>query len=212
MQVSSGWRTASLVAGALLLGTLIGPPLAQAASAALVRIEGAHNTHLAAVSKSGQLSVNAGLPTTPAGQLNVALANPASEVIKFIAGPGTCVGPAAVAYTIPKGKALIITAVDFYTQSQAQTQGLVHFSFLTAAPAGSDPCTHILAGAAGSDILDFQNQVFPAGIAVPAGWVLGIDDGGNEVGSIEFYGYLVPAAAVPHNVLRNVPAAVKPRL
>jgi len=93
------------------------------------------------------------LTTTPGGQLNVALANPASEVIKFIVGPGTCVGPTAVAYTIPKGKALIITAVDFYTQSQAQTPALVHFSFLTAAPAGSHPCTHILAGAAGADSL-----------------------------------------------------------
>jgi hypothetical protein len=65
MHVSSTWRTASLVTGALLIGSLIGPPLAQSASSALVRIEGAGSAHVASVSKSGRLSVDAGLTTTP---------------------------------------------------------------------------------------------------------------------------------------------------
>jgi hypothetical protein len=194
MHVSSHWRTASLVAGALLIGSFIGPPLARAAAVGLVRIEGGHTANLVAVSKSGQLSVNAGLPMTATGQLNVTLGNPASAVVTFLKGPGTCAGPGAVAYTIPRGKALIITAVDFYSQTQAAGGGI---SYLTAAPAGSDPCLHILAAASGMDAVDYQNQVFPSGIPVPAGWVLGIDDLANEVGSIEVYGYLVPASAVP---------------
>src|SRR5262249_22220094 len=75
MKLSSRWRTASLVAGALFIGSVIGTPLAQAVSAGLVRIEGGHNANLAAVSKTGQLSVNAGLATTAAGQVKTTLAS-----------------------------------------------------------------------------------------------------------------------------------------
>ena len=55
MQITNRWRTAALVAGALLCGSVIGPPLAQAASAGLVRLEGGGSSHLAKVSSSGQL-------------------------------------------------------------------------------------------------------------------------------------------------------------
>jgi len=198
MHVSSHWRTASLVAGALLIGSVIGPPIARAASAGLVRIEGGGSTHVVAVSKSGQLSVNAGLPVTTTGQLNVALANPASVVTGFLVGPGSCNGGGA--YTIPTGKALIITAVNFYTR--ANTAGLQHTSTLTAAPAGTDPCTHSLAAASGTAAVDSKSEVFPSGIPVPAGWVLGLQDDGNEIGSVQFYGYLVPAATVPAAALK----------
>jgi len=51
MQVSSHWRTASLVAGALVVGTMIGSPLAQAASTALVHIEGAQSSNVASVNR-----------------------------------------------------------------------------------------------------------------------------------------------------------------
>src|SRR5215467_5968059 len=80
MQVSSRWRTGALMAGALLVGSVIGSPLAQAVSASLVQIEGGHSTNVAAVSSTGKLSVNAGLTTTPDRQVKTALASPEDSV------------------------------------------------------------------------------------------------------------------------------------
>ena len=67
MNVSSNWRTAALIAGALLVGSMVGPAVAQAAATALVKIEGASGSHVANVSSSGRLSVDAGLSMTKAG-------------------------------------------------------------------------------------------------------------------------------------------------
>jgi hypothetical protein len=212
MQVSRRWRTASLVAGALLIGSLIGPPLAQAASAALVRIEGANSTHVAAVSKSGQLSVNAGLSTTPAGQVKVALASPANTVVVTTVGL-TCA--AGGVYKVPAGKALIITSVNFDLDAvspSAEGTGLI----LTAGPS-AHPCKSTVASAFAPVGTDFASvdQVYPAGIPVPAGDALGLAAGVNDGGLATIYGYLVPAAAVPHNALQHEASAglaeVKPR-
>lgn len=212
MQVSGNWRTASLVAGALLIGSLIGPPLARAASAALVRIEGANSTHVAAVSKSGQLSVNAGLTTTPAGQVEVAPASPANTVVVTTTSL-TC-GAGGV-YTVPAGKALIITSVNFVLDAvspSAEGTGLI----LTAGPS-ADPCTSTVATAYAPVGTDFASvdQVYPSGIPIPAGDALGLESGTNDGGLAIIYGYLVPAAAVPHNALQHVApaglAGVKPR-
>jgi hypothetical protein len=204
MQVSSSWRTASLVAGALLAGSLIGPPLAHAASAALVRIEGANSTHVAAVSKSGRLSVDAGLATTPAGQVKVALASPANAVDVITQGP-TCA--AGGFYTVPAGKALIITSVNFIldaTSPSVEGVGLV----LGAGPA-AHPCKSSVAAAYAPVGTDFQSvdQVYPSGIPVPAGDALALIVGANGGGIADIYGYLVPAAAVPHNALQNAASA-----
>jgi hypothetical protein len=46
MKVPNRWGTAGLVAGALCIGTIIGPPVAQAATAGLVQLEGGGSTHL----------------------------------------------------------------------------------------------------------------------------------------------------------------------
>jgi hypothetical protein len=206
MQVSGNWRTASLVTGALLVGSLIGPPLAQAASAALVRIEGASSTHVAAVSKSGQLSVNAGLTTTPAGQVEVAPTSPANAVA-VITPAMTCA--AGGVYTVPAGKALIITSVNFVLDAvspSAEGTGLV----LTAGPV-AQPCKSSVAVAYAPIGTDFQSvdQVYPSGIPIPAGDALGLEAGANDAGIADIYGYLVPAAAVPHNALQH---AAPPRL
>jgi hypothetical protein len=212
MQVSSRWRTASLVAGALLIGSLIGPPLARAASAALVRIEGANSTHVAAVSKSGQLSVNAGLTTTPAGQVKVALASPANTVVVTTHGL-TCA--AGGVYKVPAGKALIITSVNFVLDAvspSVEGTGLV----LLAGPV-ANPCKSFVAAAYAPVGTDFASvdQVYPSGIPIPAGDALGLTAGANDAGLADIYGYLVPAAAVPHNALQHVASAglaeVKPR-
>ena len=212
MQVSSSWRTASLVAGALLVGSLIGPPLAQAASSALVRIEGANSTHVAAVSKSGRLSVNTGLKTTPAGQVQVALNSPASAVV-VVTQSLTCA--AGGDYTVPAGKALIITSVNFDLDAvspKTEGTGLI----VTAGPV-AHPCTSTVASAFAPIGTDFgsADQVYPSGIPIPAGDALGLAAGVNDAGLATIYGYLVPAAAVPHSALRNAAPArlakVRPR-
>jgi hypothetical protein len=208
MQVSGHWRTASLVAVGLLIGTAIGPPLAQAAGTALVRIEGGHTTNLAAVSKSGELSVNPGLATTPTGQVKVAVASPSDSVVFF--GLQSCASGGI--YTIPAGKALIVTGATFI--DNAQNLGNVHALEL-AAGTPANPCKSGLAEAAASTQLASQNQTFNPGIPVPAGDAIGLITD-NDTGGAYVYGYLVPAAAVPLNALRNLRAAglpaVKPRL
>ena len=50
-----------------------------------------------------------------------------------------------------------------------------------------------------------QNQVFSPGIPVPAGDALGVTQG-NDNGVAFIYGYLVPASAVPHGILRHMRA------
>jgi hypothetical protein len=202
MQVSHQWRTAGLLAGALLIGTVIGPPLAQAASSALVRIEGGHSTNVAAVSKSGRLSVNAGLTMTPAGQVKTAPASPADTVITV--GQITTCPNGHFFYKIPAGKALIITSVTFATS--AQTPGTPH-SLALAAGKPSAPCGFGLAFSEAPSSMDAvaQNQVFSPGIAVPAGDGL-VLEAGQDNGEAWVYGYLVPAAAVPASALKNARA------
>ena len=212
MQVSSSWRTASLVAGALLIGSLIGPPLARAASAALVRIEGANSTHVAAVSRSGQLSVNAGLTTTRAGQVEVAPASPANTVVVTTTSL-TC-GAGGV-YKVPAGKALIITSVNF--DLDAVSPGVEGTGLILLAGPFAHPCKSTVASAFAPVGTDFESvdQVYPSGIPIPAGDALGLAAGVNDGGLATIYGYLVPAAAVPHNARQNVTSAglagVKPR-
>lgn len=210
MAVSSRWRTASFLAGALLTGMIIGPPLAQAASAGLVRLVGGGSSHVAKVSASGRLSVNAGLPVTSAGQVEVAGASAGSLVARF--GYATCAQGGI--YKIPSGKALIITAVNFYNGQQAP--GGIHSIILTAGPSAT-PCKKNLAAQTTANLTVSENQVFPTGIAVPAGDAVGLFSP-DPVGSVEIYGYLVRAAAVPHNILGAMPAAapgglvaIKPR-
>lgn len=197
MQVSCRWRTSALVAGALLAGSVIGTPLVQAATAGLVRIEGARSSHEAKVSRSGQLSVNAGLAATKAGQLVVAEADAASAVVAY--GELTCA--AGGIYKIPAGKALIITGADFLTA--AATAGTVNDMALKAGPAAT-PCAHIVAGMFQIDQVGTQNQVFQPGIPVPAGDAVGLA-GANQAGAAIIYGYLVPASAVPASALRALP-------
>lgn len=192
MKISGRWRTASLMAGALIIGTVVGPPLAQAATAGLIRLEGAGSSNVAKVSSTGQLQV--------------AQASPESLIARF--GQEDC--QAGGIYKIPAGKALIITAVDFYNGAQPGTS--IESLYLTAGPV-SAPCGsqgHPLAAQVTSDLALAQNQVFPTGIPVPAGMAIGLfsPDG---IGAAEIYGYLVPASSVPAGILNS--ASVRgPRL
>jgi hypothetical protein len=203
MQVSSKWRTATLVAIALLAGSVIGPPLAQAAAAAagLVRIEGAQGTHVAAVSHSGRLAVDTGLATTKAGQVRVAEADPAATVQAFGAVVNSC--GAGGFYRIPKGKALIITGVEFI--EIAGTSGAQILS-LEVGPAAT-PCRTNVAESLASVSDTSENEVFSPGIPVPAGSAVGLN-GIQSQGAAFMYGYLVPASAVPAGALHTLPTAV----
>jgi hypothetical protein len=192
MQINRRWRTASMVAGALIVGSIVGPPLAQAAATAtgLVRIEGAGSTAVAKVSKSGQLSVNTGMATTPTGQLQVAEASPKSVVTIF--GTPSCA--AGGIYTAPSGEALVITAINFYNWTA--TPGghqLVLYEGTNEKPCGNIDNTGIVsAGVSDYDVS--QNQVFPSGIVIPPGDTLGLYNF-NDNGNVEIYGYLIPASA-----------------
>jgi hypothetical protein len=195
MQATERWRTAALIAAALLAGSIIGPPLVQAATAGLVTIQGAGSSHRAKVNSSGQLSVNPNLAQTGAGQVKAAPADPGKAVVIFSFPKCTANG----VYRVPAGHALIITGVNFY--NAAHTAGMEHELDLYAGPASS-PCVNLLAAglAPGTEDRISQSQVFNPGIPVPAGDALGVN-ATNELGSVEFYGYLVPKADVPANAV-----------
>lgn len=197
MQATEKWRTTALVAGALLAGSVIGPPLVQAATTGFVTIQGSGSSHRAKVSSTGQLSVNPNLATTNAGQVKVAPADPGRAVVVFSFPSCKTNG----IYTVPAGHALIITSVNFY--NAANTAGMAHELDLDAGPAAS-PCVHILAAgiAPTSEDRISQSQVFNPGIPVPAGDAIGVPEV-NELGSVEFYGYLVPKADVPPGAVEH---------
>ena len=188
MSAKTPWSVAALAAGALLVGTVIGPTVVQAATAGLVRLEGGGSSHLAKVSASGRLSVDAGLSETPANQILAAEASPSSFVTAI--GLATC--PTAL-YKIPRGKAFILTGVDFDNISADNTNGE---QFVIMYGPSASPCTFDAAAAGSSALLETENQVFQPGIAIPAGDAIGIS-GQNDMGAAQIYGYLVPASSVP---------------
>ena len=188
----SRWPVGALVAGALLVGTIIGPTVVQAATAGLVRLEGGGSSHVAKVSSAGQLSVNPGLTETAAGQILAAQARPSS----FVTAIGVAGCPKGF-YRIPKGKALILTGADFDNLSSNGTNG--EQLVLTYGPASS-PCEFFAAVGGSSEFIHTENQVFQPGIAIPAGDAIGIS-AQNDIGAVQIYGYLVPGSAVPKHTL-----------
>jgi hypothetical protein len=198
MQVSANWRTTALVAAALLVGSIAGPPLASAAVAAagLTVIGGGHGSGQAAV-RNGALSVNADLPTTAAGQLQAAEASP-SRLVHVIGDDDAATASICnTLYVVPKHDALIVTGGDLFAFA-ASTSTTVNQLAVETGPA-SAPCggnRTIFAGLVTANAADTSNQSFQPGIAVPAGDAVGMT-GDNESGTVILYGYLVPAAAVP---------------
>jgi hypothetical protein len=194
------WRTAALLAGAALIGTMVGPAVVQAAATGLVKIEGASGSHVADVTSSGRLSVDTGLGMTKAGQVETAEASP-SEFVIALGGP-SCAGGGI--YKIPAGKALIITGVDFYLDDNSSTPGQLQQD-LEVGPAAT-PCEHVVAAGEDTTEIVSQQQVFQPGIAVPAGDAVGLVTA-DPSGGAEIYGYLVPQSAVPAGADGNLPRA-----
>jgi hypothetical protein len=109
-------------------------------------------------------------------------------------------------YTIPAGKALIITSVSFTNETHAP--GAPHDLAVAAGPSAA-PCASVLAFsfAPGSQDQVTRQQVFSPGIAVPAGDALEVGGRGNDdQGFVSVYCYLVPASAVPAAILKNARA------
>jgi len=189
MRERTRWPVAALVAGALLVGTIIGPTVVQAATAGLFRLEGGGSSHLARVSASGQLSVNPGLAQTRAHQILAAEANPSSFVTAI--GVANC-GSGGI-YKIPRGDAFILTGADFDNLSADSANGE---QLAIQYGKSATPCTFFAAVGGSSEFIHTENQVFQPGIAIPAGDGIGVL-GENDRGAVQIYGYLVPAGAVP---------------
>jgi hypothetical protein len=153
----------------------------QAATVGLVTIRSGTGTSTALVTK--------------AGQLQSTMAGGASLVTVF--GFPAC--SANGFYTIPAGKALIITGINFYNIATGSGPSEID---LTAGPI-STPCQQLLAGGLNDSPAETQSQTFQPGIPIPAGDSLGAI-GNNQSGSLQVYGYLVPAAAVPANALQHL--------
>jgi hypothetical protein len=186
----SRWPTAALVAGALLVGTVIGPAIVQAATAGLVRLEGGGSSHVAKVSSSGQLSVNPGLTQTAAHQILAVQASPSSYVAK--AGRGSC--SKGGLYQIPRGDAFILTGAEFsHVAPSSGPEGLIIWYGPTATPCMVEAAFSVSEAAEATD-----NQVYQPGIAIPAGDAIGVQSQGDD-GGVEIYGYLVPASEVPRH-------------
>ena len=149
-------------------------------------------TAAAAVAVTSSVIIKGG---TSAGQASVTGAH---QLLTSEAGPNSFVNVFSAAmtcsaggfYTVPSGKALIITAVTFYI-GQSTARPTVENLF---AGASATPCTTLVAGAI-SATPTAEHQVFQPGIAVAGGDSLGWN-GANVNGSLQVYGYLVPAAAV----------------
>lgn len=193
MQVKNSWRTVALVAGSLLVGSLIGPPLVQAATAGLVTIQGAKSTNKARVSGTGELSVNPNLKQTAAGQLLV------TEV-----APSSFYQPAPINYsttaflpvaTPPSGKAVVITYL--HTDIGADP---------TPGP-GNDVIYVIGNAACTARVGNWEAIISPAmdgeqdtplypGLATPHGESLCATEGGGVVAAGGVSGYTVPSKEV----------------
>lgn len=121
---------------------------------------------------------------SPAGQLLTNEADPSSFVTTPLIDSCT-----SGSYTVPSGFAFIITAVNSYPHS---TTGEID---LFDGPASS-PCESLLEATLTPSTANTVHQDFQPGIAVPAGDGLGVDNEAGASGTVEVYGYLVPAVAV----------------
>jgi hypothetical protein len=176
MRGSTRWLVAGLMAGALLVGTVIGPSVVQAATAGLVRLEGGGSSNVAKVSATGQILA--------------AEASPSSYVTAI--GLANC--SAGGIYAVPRGDALILTGADF---DNISTDGTSAEQLGIAYGKTASPCTFDAAVAGSTALVETENQVFQPGIVIPSGDAIGLI-GQNDSGAVQIYGYLVPASTVGH--------------
>lgn len=95
-------------------------------------------------------------------------------------------------YTVPAGKALIVTAASTFVYPGSGGYG---FFYLYRGARGA--CTTYLFGVNSNQAADTVAQSFGNGIAIPSGAVLSAFTGNISSASMTLVGYLVPAATVP---------------
>jgi hypothetical protein len=195
MSFKKPWRVVGLVAIGVLVGSVIGPPIVQAASS-LVTIQGAGSTHKAKVDSTGRLLTNikgttkiTGVGVNKASQLFTGQAAPTNYQAIFIPATPDCTTPS---YTVPVGKALIVTGTTYFLfSSSAGTE----FDILLAT-GGGGTCTGFVSAGTTQNTAETVNQTYPTGIPIPTGTELSALQEGSGSGSMFVYGYLVPAGAV----------------
>lgn len=196
MQVKNNWRTVALVTVSLLAGSVLGPPLVQAAvqaTAGLVTIQGAKSTNKARVSGTGELSVNPNLKQTPAGQLL------ATEV-----APSSFYQPAPVDYsksailpvaTPPSGKAVVITYLHTdigEDPTPGQGNDVIYIIGNSACTMRVGNWEAIINPATDGE----QDTPLYPGLAIPTGESLCATEGGGVAAAGGVSGYTVPSSEV----------------
>ena len=175
MKSRGRWRTVALVAAALFVGSVVGPPLVQAATN-LVTIAGPGGKQ-AKVSAAGQLLTT---ETTPSTFVHDA-------ALGLTASSGPCV-PVA---TAPADKGLIVTQVvaDVFTNpTPGGGQRIDVFS--------DSACSNLILDVNPGGIGAYGYPLQP-GVAIPAGSSLSANVAGAVQTEIYTYGYTVPSSEVP---------------
>ena len=160
---------------ALAIGVLVGATLvsgvAVAAAPPLTTIADSTGTNKAGVNGAGQLLA---VQSNPRNLVEVLGAG----------GNSTCES----IYTVPAGKALIITSVTFYLQPSSVDAAEIDLR---------DNCSPRVIAAGISAERAVQTQTLGAGVAIPTGHTVGAASFNGVVGALMFYGYLVPSQLVP---------------
>jgi len=187
MSFKKPWRVAGLLAIGVLVGSVIGPPIVQAATS-LVTIQGAGSTHKAKVSSTGRLYVDSEAAVNKAGQLLTGQGAPSTYKAIFIGATPDCTTPG---FTVPAGKAFIVTDVTYFiTSSSPPSEGDLLLVIGTGGTCASFVSAAITLGG------ETVTEPYPTGIPLSTGTQLSIVPLGVGAGSAVIYGYLVPAGAI----------------
>ncbi len=203
MQFKDRWRTVALVAGSLLAGSLVGPPLVQAATAGLVTIQGAKSTNQAKVSSTGELSVNPNLTQTAAGQLLTTEVAPSSFYQPGMVNltPTPTFVPVA---TPPSGTALVLTYLhtDFAADpTPGQGNDAVYIVGNAACTARVGTFEVVINPAMDGE----QDTPLSPGLGIPSGDALCAAEGVVISAAGGVSGYTVPSSEVPAEPLHRLP-------
>jgi hypothetical protein len=203
MEFKDRWRTVALVAGSLLAGSLIGPPLVQAATASLVTIQGAKSTNQAKVSSTGELSVNPNLTQTAARQLLATEVAPSSFYQPGMINLPTTPTFAPVA-TPPSGTALVLTYLhtDFAADpTPGQGNDAVYIVGKAACTARVGTFEVVINPATDGE----QDTPLSPGLGIPSGDALCATQGAGVVAAGGVSGYTVPSSEVTAEPLHRLP-------
>jgi hypothetical protein len=149
-------------------------------------VDGTTASRIAHVDATGKLEVGDGSgPLTVNGGVLAAPAAPASLFRVFGVPTASC----SPFYTVPAGKALILTSMTVFSHSASAGSNTELDLFASG-------CSDFLGATVSDRAHETITQSFGTGIALPTGTSLAFL-GINQNGSAYVYGYLVPASQVP---------------